>query len=373
MGYPQQHTGTGALMTGRDSDPGKKQIPRILVADDDTLVIEFIRKTLEPDGHHIIAAENGQDAFQKVETMLPDLVILDITMPVTDGFEVLGKLKSQDRTAFIPVVMITAHTEIKEQIKAFDQGADDFLTKPVDRTLLKARVKNLLKVKSYNDLMRDYQKDLELKVEKKTGHLRQALDMFKKSSMETIYRLANAAEYRDEATSRHVQRISLFSGCIARQLNVGVKMVEWISKAASLHDVGKIGIPDRILLKPGKLDEAEWQIMKEHCVIGKNILENSKISFIKLAEIIAYTHHEKWDGSGYPRGLKGEAIPFAARITSLADAFDVMTSRRPYKEPFPVEKAFRIIREDTGTHFDPAVVKAFFAASDEILSIKKHY
>ncbi|MCD6142374.1 HD domain-containing protein, partial [Candidatus Bipolaricaulota bacterium] len=270
-------------------------------------------------------------------------------------------------------VMVTALHDVEDRVKALEAGADDFLTKPVDKTVLRARVQSLLKVKAYNDHMRNYQQELEAEVAKRTEELQQAFEKVKESSLETIYRLARAAEYKDEDTGTHIMRMSHYAATVARELGLPEDEAESILYAAPMHDVGKIGIPDRILLKPGKLDPDEWKVMKQHTLIGGKILSGSEAGFIKLAEVIALTHHEKWDGSGYPNGLTGEDIPIAGRITAIADVFDALTSKRPYKEPFPLEKSFSIIREGRGTHFDPAVVDAFFAVTDEILAIKERF
>jgi putative two-component system response regulator len=199
------------------------------------------------------------------------------------------------------------------------------------------------------------------------------LERIKAASLDTIYRLSMASEYRDEDTGAHIKRMSRYSAAVARHMGLSESDVETILYAAPMHDLGKIGIPDKILLKPAKLDPAEWKIMKQHTVIGAKILKESDAEFIKLAEIIAQCHHEKWDGTGYPGSLKGIDIPIAGRITAIADVFDALTSKRPYKEPFSVEESLSIIREGRGTHFDPEVVDAFFAILDEILAIKKEY
>ena len=197
--------------------------------------------------------------------------------------------------------------------------------------------------------------------------------MIKAASLETIYRLSMAAEYKDKETGAHIKRMSRYSAAVTRRMGLDESTIETILYAAPMHDLGKIGIPDLILMKPAKLDPAEWEIMKQHTVIGAKILKGSDAEFIRLGETIALSHHEKWDGSGYPNSLKGIEIPIAGRITAIADVFDALTSKRPYKEPFSVEKSLAIIRKGRGSHFDPDVVDAFFAIQDEILTIKKQY
>jgi putative two-component system response regulator len=220
---------------------------------------------------------------------------------------------------------------------------------------------------------RDYQQHLEQKVARRTAELRRAVKKIKLASLDTIHRLSRAAEYRDEDTGAHIKRMSQYSAAVARKMGLNEETVEIILYATPMHDVGKIGIPDHILLKPGKLDPDEWQIMKQHTIIGAQILQGSDAEFIKLAKVIALTHHEKWDGSGYPKGLRGSKIPLAGRITAIADVFDALTTKRPYKEPFSLEKSFGIIKQSRGNHFDPGVVDAFFATEDEILSIREKY
>ncbi len=347
--------------------------PKILVVDDEVRNLRLMEAMLIPLGYEVILAGDGEEALEKVMALPPDVILLDVMMPRMDGFEVARRLKEDEETAIIPIVMVTALREVEDRVKALEVGADDFLSKPVERIELRARVQSLLKVKAYNDHMRDYQKELEAEVAKRTEQLRRAFEQIKAASLDTIYRLSRAAEYKDEDTGAHILRMSNYSAAVARQMGQDKVTVEAILYAAPMHDVGKIGIPDRILLKPGKLDPEEWEMMKQHTVIGGRILEGSDADFIKLAKVIACTHHERWDGSGYPRGLKGVEIPLAGRIVAIADVFDALMSKRPYKEPFSQEKSFTIIKESRGSHFDPDVVDAFFAVQDEILSIKERY
>lgn len=348
--------------------------PRILVVDDEDWNLRLMEAMLIPLDYEVILAGDGEEALQKVREIPPDVILLDVMMPKMDGFEVARRLKGEEETQIIPIVMVTALREVEDRVKALEVGADDFLSKPVERTELRARVRSLLKVKAYNDHMRDYQKELEAEVARRTEQLQQAFEKIKAASLDTIYRLSRAAEYKDEDTGAHIQRMSHYAAAVARQMGLDESAVETILYAAPMHDVGKIGIPDHILLKPGKLDLDEWEIMKQHTIIGGRILEGSDAEFIQLAEVIALTHHEKWDGSGYPKGLKGSEIPLAGRIVAIADVFDALTSKRPYRrQPFSLGKTFGIIREGRGSHFDPEVVDAFFAIKDEILSIKEEH
>ena len=347
--------------------------PRVLVVDDEDRNLRLMEALLAPLGYAVELARDGEEGLLKAKKSPPDLILLDVMMPKIDGFEVARRLKEDESTRIVPIVMVTALNAVTDRVRALEAGADDFLAKPVDKTELRARVHTLLQVKAYNDHMHNYQRELKAEVEKRTAELGQAFETIKQASLETIYRLARAAEYKDEETGAHILRMSHYSAAVARKLSLSEDEIDSILYAAPMHDIGKIGIPDRILLKPGKLDQDEWVIMKQHTMIGGRILSGSKAEFIKLGETIALTHHEKWDGAGYPNGLKGEEIPISGRITAIADVFDALTSKRPYKEPFSIEKSFAIIKEGRGIHFDPQVVDAFFDITDEIFAIKERF
>lgn len=347
--------------------------PKILVVDDEPYNQKLMEAILVPMGYEVWLAQDGEEALQKVRDYSPDVILLDVMMPRLNGFEVARALKSDPVTKIIPVVMVTALNEVEDRVKAMDAGADDFIAKPVDKTEVRARVSSLLKVKAYNDYMRDQQQELEAQVARRTEQLRDAYEKIKKASLDTIYMLSLAAEYRDGATGAHIRRMSHFAVVVARKLKLDDDIVENIYYAAPMHDVGKIGIPDRILMKPSQLDAEEWEIMKQHSAIGAKILETSDAEFIRLAHTIALTHHEKWDGTGYPKGMKGPEIPIVGRLIAVVDVFDALISNRPYKPPLPIDSAFSIIREGSGSHFDPEVVAAFFAAEKEIISIKAQF
>jgi putative two-component system response regulator len=351
-----------------------KKKAKVLVVDDEERNLHLMRDILlTQEDYDVILAKDGQEALDKVYAESPDVILLDVNMPRKDGFEVAKELKSNEATKAIPIVMVTGLSAVEHRIMALEVGADDFLAKPVDMMEVVARVRSLVKVKAYHDHMRDYQRTLEAEVAKRTQQLQRAFERIKAASLDTIYRLARAAEYKDEDTGSHLQRMSHYSAALARRLGLNDRTVEAILYAAPMHDVGKIGIPDRILLKPGRLDSEEWRIMKQHTTIGARILEGFSSGFIKLAEVIALTHHEKWDGSGYPLGLADRKIPLVGRIVALADVFDALNSKRPYKEALPVEQSLQLIRDGRGAHFDPDVVDAFFDVQEEILAIKEHY
>ncbi|MBN1364830.1 MAG: two-component system response regulator [Syntrophaceae bacterium] len=341
---------------------------KIMVVDDEDRNLRLMELLLTSFGYHVFTAVNGKVALEKVRDISPDVILLDVMMPEMDGFEVAKKLKEDDNTKIIPIVMVTALNEVEDRVKALDAGADDFLNKPVDKTELRARVQSLVKVKAYNDHMLNYQKKLEAEVSKRTKQLRKTLKKLKELSIESICQLSRAAEYKDVNTGNHIKRMSFYASAIAQKMGLNKETVDSLLYTAPMHDAGKIGIPDDILLKPSKLNNEEWEVMKKHTTIGAQILSGSDVKSIKLAQTIALTHHEKWDGSGYPKGLKGSEIPLVGRIAAVADVFDALTSKRPYRvKPFTLEEAFDYIKSKSGKCFDPKVVDAFFAAKDEIL------
>ena len=342
--------------------------PVILIVDDQLPNIELLEAYLLPLGYKIFKAENGEEALLILSGNQIDLILLDVMMPGMDGFEVTRRIRQDGVLRRIPIILVTALRETQDRVKGIEAGCDDFISKPIDKMELLARVRSLLRVKAYNDLMLNYRKELESEVNARTEELKHAFESLKIASLDTIYRLSMAAEYKDEATGAHIKRMSRYSAAVARRMGQDESMVETILYAAPMHALGKIGIPDGILMKPSELSPVEWEIMKQHTVIGATILQGSDSEFIRLAETVARCHHEKWDGSGYPEGLKGIEIPIAARIVAIADVFDTLTSKRPYKGPFSIERSLAIIREEKGRHFDPEVVDAFFAIQDEILT-----
>ena len=338
----------------------------ILVVDDDPGVQNMIKRILGRAGYRVQTARGGEEAYAAVSESLPDLIILDLSMPGIDGFEVATQLKSNPATREIPIILITGLDNSENHVRALDIGINDFLSKTAEPEEILARTRSHLRIKQLNDQLNSNRIALEKTVDLRTEQLKNA-------SLEVIWRLTAASEYRDNETGAHIKRMSHYSAAIARKMGLRKKTVETILYSAPMHDIGKIGIPDDILLKTGKLNAEEWRIMKSHTIIGANILKGSKIGFVRMGAMIALTHHEKWDGSGYPNGLKGRQIPLAGRIVALADVFDALTSKRTYKKPFPVQESNRIIEEGRGTHFDPEVVDAFFAIQAEILQIKSMF
>lgn len=350
-----------------------KSKPVILVVDDQPQNIELLEAYLAPLNYEIVTAANGEAALDKLSGHRIDLVLLDVMMPGMDGFEVIRRVRRDHTHPLLPIILVTALRETEDRVRGIEAGCDDFISKPVDKMELLARVRSLLKVKAYNDLMSHYQKELEAEVAGRTEELKQAVEKIKASSLETIYRLSMAAEFRDENTGTHTKRVSLYCAAVARSIGLTERDIENILYAAPMHDLGKIGIPDLILFKPAGLTPPEWEIMKQHTVIGARILEGSDAEFIRMGKTIALSHHEKWDGSGYPTGLKGNQIPVACRITSIADVFDALTSERPYKEAFSVEESFKLIGDGRESYFDPDMTDAFFAIQDQIISIREQY
>ena len=331
----------------------------ILVVDDTPTNVDVLVALLS-DTYEVQVAINGERALKiAFSEHPPDLILLDIMMPGMDGFDVIKELKKNLRTERIPVIFVTAAGEVRNEAEGLELGAVDYILKPYSAPIVKRRVQTHL-------ALYDQNKALEELVSLRTQALQQ-------TRLEIVQRLGRAAEFKDNETGLHVIRMSHYARLIA--LNVGMTAAEgeMMLHAAPMQDIGKIGIQDKILLKPAKLDATEWDIMKQHALMGAEILKDSDAEFIQMGEIIARSHHEKFDGSGYPNGLKEGQIPLAGRIAAVADVFDALVSKRPYKEAFSVEKSLSIIKEGRGGHFDPEVVDAFFAIQEEILSIKEQY
>ena len=342
---------------------------KILVVDDEPNNVMLLSMMLAKMGHEPVGAENAVQALKILDRGF-DLVLSDVMMPEMDGFGFVEAIRGDPETTDLPVIMVTTLNEKQDRLKAVESGANDFISKPIDYLELKVRVKSLLKVKAHQDEIRRYQAELSQMVEQRTRELRSALKALKNSSYDVIHILSTAAEFKDDETSSHIRRMSLYSALIAARLGLDSGEEELILYASPMHDVGKIGIPDSILLKPGKLDPAEWQVMRKHPEIGAEILSSSDSELIAKAGEIALSHHEKWDGSGYPAGIAGEDIPLSGRICAVADVFDALTTRRVYKEAFSIEKSVGIMEEGRGEHFDPGVLDVFLGNLDAALEIK---
>ena len=295
-----------------------------------------------------------------------DLVIVDYMMPSPDGLEFIAQLRATANRAEVPILMVTADHEKEVRYRALEIGATDFLTKPVDRIEFLSRVRNMLAIRRSHVILNDRAETLAEEVRKATAEIAAR-------EKEVIYRLSKAAEYRDPETGAHIVRMTHYSALIARQLGWSDDAVDLILQAAPMHDVGKLGTPDHILLKPAHLTDAEFAIMKQHTTMGAAILRDSTSPMLQLAAQIALRHHEKFDGSGYPDGLAGEAIPLAARIVAVADVFDALTSSRPYKKAWEVDRALALLQDGQGKHFDPECVAAFLANLDQALAIRDRF
>jgi putative two-component system response regulator len=331
--------------------------PVILVVDDEGSSLRLLTALLQAESYNVLTASNASEAMAKVQDFLPDLVLTDGMMPGISGFELAAKIKSDDRYATIPVVIVTALDDREIRLQALKAGVDEFLCKPIDRAELKVRISNLLRLKEYGDRIRRNNEILDNTVRERTSQLHD-------SYLQTIQTLIRAAQKKDEETGAHLQRIAYYCKELAEQVGMDSDFTNLIFRASPMHDVGKIGIPDRILLKSGPLDEAEWSVMRTHSTIGANIIGEKNVSEeLRMGWEIALGHHERWDGSGYPLGRKGEETPFCARMMVMADIYDALRSRRSYKEPLDHHSSVEIILKGDGRvrpeHFDPQLLAIF--------------
>jgi putative two-component system response regulator len=326
---------------------------KILIVDDQEANIRLLGGILKKASYQIVSTTDSRQVASLLAQFQPDLILLDLTMPYMDGFQVLTQLKSLiPESDYLPILVLTADVTREARRLALSMGAKDFLTKPFDPMEVMLRIQNLLATRFLHHQLQNQNQVLEEKVRERT------LDL-EKAQVEILERLAVAAEYRDDDTGQHTRRVGHLSGLLAAALGLPDDYVELIQRAATMHDLGKIGIPDDILLKRGTLTPEEFDVMKTHTLMGAGILSGGYSELIRMAELIATTHHERWDGSGYPQGLEGEAIPIAGRIVALADAFDALTHKRPYKKPWTVKEAVAEVQRQAGKQFDPKIVKAF--------------
>ncbi len=340
---------------------------KIIIVDDTEINLTLIRHLVNKleDCEPLCFQESAQ-AMEWCRHNDPDLAIVDYMMPSPDGLEFTKLFRALPGKADIPLLMITANDHIEIRYQALECGANDFLTKPIDKTEFLSRARNMLALRSSQKKLADRAAWLDSEVKKATADLRDR-------EREIVFRLSKAAEYRDPETGAHILRMAHYSRHIAGILGLSDDDQDLLLEAAPMHDIGKVGIADGILLKPGKLETYEFEIMKNHTQIGYNILAGSARKSLQTGAIIALNHHEKFDGSGYPNQISGEAIPFFARIVAVADVFDALTSARPYKAAWEIERAMALIKEESGTHFDPNCVNAFFSHWNDVLDIKKQF
>jgi putative two-component system response regulator len=338
----------------------------ILVVDDDPRNVKLLETLLHAEGYVTVAARNGKEALAMAVAERPDLILLDVMMPDMDGFATVARLKGDAQTKQVPVIMVTALDDRESKQRALDAGAEEFLSKPIDHADLTVRVRNLLRLKEYSDFLANHNRILDEQVKKRTVQLEEAF-------RDTVFALVRAAEHKDEETGHHVRRISHYCAVLAETMNLSAEFRADIHHASPLHDIGKIGIPDHVLLKPGSFTPDEWDVMRTHCVLGANILSSGTSRYTRMGAEIALSHHERWDGSGYPNGLKGEEIPLAARIMQICDVYDALRSKRPYKPAMDHTHTVGIIITGDGRtepgHFDPAVLAGFAAQTERFAAI----
>jgi len=342
------------------------QKPTILIIDDIPTNIRILEKKLLNENYSIMAAENGKKALEMIEKRKPDLILLDVLMPEMSGFEVCKILKHNPKTQSIPIIFLTAKTETEDIVEGFNLGAVDYVSKPFNYTELIARIKTHTELKHLQD-------NLEWAVSDRTKKLNIALDELRAAHFETIKRLAQAADYRDNETGMHILRMSHYTRILGKAMGMNEQDCEQLRHASAVHDIGKIGIPDSILLKRGKLNQDEFEVIKTHCEIGAALLSDIDSDLCRLAEKIALTHHEKWNGKGYPDSISGTDIPLEGRIAAVSDVFDALTSVRPYKKAWSVDDAIKHLIQEKGQHFDPEIVDLFLKNLQEILEIFNKY
>ena len=322
------------------------QQPLILAVDDEASNLQLLRQILQ-DRYRLLFAKDGARALELANQEKPDLILLHVMMPGMTGYETCRALKADAATAAIPVIFVTALSDAGDEVDGFDAGAVDYITKPVSPPIVRARVRTHLSLVRAEEL--------------------------KQSRLEIVQRLGLAAEYKDNETGLHVIRMSNYARILGVAAGMQEAQADDLLHAAPMHDVGKIGIPDNILQKPGALDKDEWAVMQSHATIGADIIGKHVGGMLAMAHDVALTHHEKWDGSGYPNGLAGDDIPLVGRIVAIADVFDALTSARPYKAEWPVEKAVDYLKQQRGQHFDPELVDLFLERLPEVLEVKQRW
>jgi len=379
----------GSVLSSQQTDNPLTESAKIMIVDDEEFNTKIVRRYLQSAGYKNFAIEtDSTKVIERCRVEQPDIVLLDIVMPVVSGIDILKARDGDPTLERIGVIVLSATADSSVKREALDLGATDFLNKPVDTNELFPRVRNTLMIKAHQDHLANYAEILELEVAERTKELQESREQI-------IHCLARAAEFRDNETGQHVIRVGMYSRIIASELGFSDENAHSLELAAQLHDVGKIGIPDAILLNPKRLTSGEYEVMRGHCSIGKTIIdpltkgeksllqqhtqmgagimEGQDSPLLVLASTIAQTHHEKFNGTGYPLGLKGEEIPLAGRIVAVADVYDALSSNRPYKKAFSQDECFEIILKDRGEHFDPQCVDAFFSRISDIVEVGEKY
>ena len=350
----------------------------VLIVDDAPENIALISTLLKPS-YRTKAARDGETALRLADE-IPDLILLDVMMPAMDGYEVCRRLKENPKTADVPIIFITARSDIEDEQRGFDLGAVDYITKPISPPILAARVRTHLRLKTMRDFLRDKSEFLEQEVQQRTRQISAIQDAM-------MVALGSLAETRDNETGNHIRRTQHYVKALARKMSehasfaqvLAPDTIELLYKSAPLHDIGKVGIPDRILLKPGKLTLEEFETMKTHTTLGRNAilaaerLLDSPTTFLNTAREIAWTHHERWDGTGYPQGLAGNVIPLPGRLMAVVDVYDALLSKRIYKPAVPHGAALAIIMQGKSTHFDPLIVEGFLEIADRLPLISRQF
>lgn len=362
---------------------------KLVIVDDEPVNIKVVSRLLRIEGYsQFFTTSDSREALELIRAESPDAVLLDLMMPHISGLDILSELREQPETRLTPVIILTASTDRDTRVDALNRGANDFLNKPIDPSELAPRVGNLLSLKRHSDRLSDYSRELEAAVRERTAQL-------EASRRDILHCLARAAEFRDDDTGHHVLRVGHYARLIAEGLGCEPDYLDCIEQAAQLHDVGKIGIPDSVLKKRDRLTNEEFEVMQKHAGLGKRVLQrlspNEELALRHHADIgakvlgatnspvldmatrIALTHHEWWDGTGYPLGLQGEDIPIEGRITAVADVFDALSTKRCYKEAFPITKCFSILQDARDKQFDPKVLDAFFSRRSEIVEVQMRY
>ena len=352
---------------------------RVLVVDDQEESRRALERYLKSFGYQTETASDGIEALAKLKLDV-DLVLLDAMMPNFDGFEVARRIRQDPALLDLPIIMVTGLDSQEDRLRAVEVGVNDFISKPFEVAELRLRSASLLKLKEAHDVARRQRAELEQMVERRTVALRNALEetaaaqrRTHEAHLDTIRRLVLAAEYKDHDTAAHIERIGHYSELLTRGLKLPPGEIELVRNAAPMHDVGKIGIPNAILIKAGRLTDAEWAVMRRHTCIGARMLSGSPSKVLQVGEVIARSHHEKWDGTGYPNGLAGDDIPLVGRICAVADVFDALTTNRCYRDALPNQTVYELMRAQRRRHFDPQVLDAFFAQQQGVESIQRKY